>query len=154
MLKRISFLFLSVFFLFMSCSKDDRLEEDKMTIEQYLSDNNLTATQVTDEGVYYLEDLAGSGQNPTSLSTVTVHYEGFLLDGTKFDSSIDRGSTAKFPLSDVIRGWQIGIPLMKKGGKGTLLIPSELAYGSSPPVGSIIPSNAILRFTVQLIDIE
>ena len=132
-----------------SCDKTDHLEEGRLEIEAYLADNGLTAEQ-TPEGVYYIIDQAGTGGHPNLSSKVTVHYEGFLLDGSKFDSSIDRGQAATFNLTGVIEGWQIGIPLFQRGGKGTLLIPSTLAYGSSARPG--IPANSVLRFTVQLLD--
>lgn len=137
--------------IFLSCDKD-HLNQDRELIEQYLLDNNLTAT-MTPEGVYYVETLSGSGNHPVIWDEVTVHYEGFLLDGFKFDSSYDRGQPATFPLQAVIEGWQIGIPLFKEGGKGKLLIPSSLGYGKNPPQGSDIPKHAVLIFDVELLDI-
>lgn len=143
---------LSICFLFGACKKQS--EKDKTLILDYLKDNHLdTVAQSTNEGVYYVMTTIGTGTQPTASSRVKVHYEGFLLDGTKFDSSIDRGTPATFSLTQVIEGWQIGIPLFKKGGKGQLLIPSALAYGKNPPYGSGIPRNAVLRFTIELIDV-
>lgn len=139
-------------FLFTACNKD-YVKIDKELIEEYLADNGLTA-EITPEGIYYVEEIAGTGANPTINDAVTVHYEGFLLNGTKFDSSIDRGVPATFPLQAVIEGWQIGIPLFKVGGTGKLLIPSALAYGENPPQGSEIKCNDVLVFDIELIDIE
>lgn len=109
--------------------------------------------QKTPSGMIYNETFAGIGAQPTSASTVTVHYHGTLTDGTVFDSSVNRGEPISFPLGQVIRGWQEGIPLMRVGGKATLVIPSDLAYGDqgSPPA---IPAAATLMFDVELISIN
>ena len=94
----------------------------------------------------------GTGASPTAADTVKVHYTGKLIDGTTFDSSVDRGQPISFPLSGVIKGWTEGLQLMKVGGKSRLVIPSNLAYGpnGSPPT---IPPNATLVFDVELLDI-
>ena len=147
-MKKLIFLFLPVVFLFSACG--DQSEKDQEIILNYLEENNLTAER-TEEGVYYIIDNPGTGENPTVNDDVKVHYEGYFLDGTVFDSSIARGTPAEFPLRGVIQGWQIGIPLFKEGGKGTLLIPSWLAYGSSARSG--IPANSVLIFDVELIEI-
>lgn len=147
------FLYSLAFFalLLTSCGKD-QLEKDEELILDYISDNGLTASR-TAEGLYYVIEMEGTGIRPELSDDVTVHYEGFLLDGTKFDSSIDRGTPSTFPLLGVILGWQIGIPLFKEGGQGELLIPSHLAYGENPPPGSEIGKNEVLRFTVELISV-
>jgi FKBP-type peptidyl-prolyl cis-trans isomerase len=85
---------------------------------------------------------------------VKVHYKGYKLDGSTFDSSYDRGQPIEFPLSGVIKGWTEGIPLFEEGGKGTLLIPSSLAYGQNAPPGSTIKANEVLLFDVELIKIN
>ncbi len=147
-------MFSSLFVLLMSsCSKEDQLVVDENLITEYIADNNLTAQQ-GEEGLYYVIESEGSGTQPTLSSTVTVHYEGFLLSGDKFDSSYDRGAPSTFPLTGVIKGWQLGIPLFKEGGKGTLIIPSHLAYGSNPPPFSGIPANAVLVFNIELLDVN
>lgn len=148
------FFLLSGFLVFFTACQKDYVKIDKELIEDYLADNGLTAQIITPEGIYYVEEIAGTGANPTINDAVTVHYEGFLLNGTKFDSSIDRGVPATFPLQAVIEGWQLGIPLFKVGGTGKLLIPSALAYGENPPQGSEIKCNDVLLFDIQLIDIE
>eukprot|EP00605_Chrysophyceae_sp_TOSAG23-4_P000225 GSChrysophyteH1.ASY1.ANO1.262.1 assembled CDS len=106
----------------------------------------------TPSGLVYSEIIAGIGAQPTADSTVLVHYHGTLTDGTVFDSSVDRGEPIKFPLKNVIAGWQEGVALMRQGGKATLVVPSDLAYGDqgSPPV---IPPGATLQFDVELLEV-
>jgi FKBP-type peptidyl-prolyl cis-trans isomerase len=99
----------------------------------------------TDSGLVYYEMKAGTGAQPTIKSTVEVHYHGTLIDGTVFDSSVDRGQTISFPLGGVIRGWQEGLQLMKEGGKATLVIPGDLAYGDA---GSGDSKCATARFVL------
>ena len=149
-MKKLIFLFLPVVLLFSACESQE--EADDQIILDYLETNNLTAER-TEEGIYYIIENQGTGDNPVLNDQVKVHYEGYLLDGTIFDSSIQRGTPAEFPLLGVIQGWQIGIPLFKEGGSGTLLIPSSYAYGSNPPFNSGIPRNAVLAFDVELIEI-
>ena len=102
--------------------------------------------------VYHDTGLATDGHKPDLTSKVTVHYHGTLTDGTVFDSSKDRGEPITFPLNGVIKGWQEGVGMMSKGGKATLVIPSDLAYGDggSPPV---IPPGATLVFDVELLEV-
>lgn len=152
---RLTLIIFPLLFL-LACSNDDPEQqrmEDEQRILDYIAENNLDA-QEGPEGLYYVIDQPGNGAQPEPSSTVVVHYEGFLLNGTKFDSSYDRGQPATFPLTGVIRGWQLGIPLFREGGRGTLLIPSHLAYGSNPPAGSGIPANAVLRFEVELLEVQ
>jgi FKBP-type peptidyl-prolyl cis-trans isomerase len=94
----------------------------------------------------------GTGPMPKASDTVKVHYTGTLIDGTKFDSSVDRGEPAEFPLDGVIKGWTEGLQLVKVGGKARLVIPSDLAYGprGRPPQ---IPGNSALVFDVELLEI-
>eukprot|EP00586_Coscinodiscus_wailesii_P023675 CAMPEP_0172495446 /NCGR_PEP_ID=MMETSP1066-20121228/70895_1 /TAXON_ID=671091 /ORGANISM="Coscinodiscus wailesii, Strain CCMP2513" /LENGTH=247 /DNA_ID=CAMNT_0013267125 /DNA_START=92 /DNA_END=835 /DNA_ORIENTATION=- len=107
----------------------------------------------TDSGLVYYEMTKGSGASPTFESTVEVHYHGTLMDGTVFDSSIQRGETISFPVGGVIKGWQEGLKLMQEGGKCTLVIPSDLAYGDSGS-GDVIPPGATLKFEVELIKVN
>jgi FKBP-type peptidyl-prolyl cis-trans isomerase len=106
----------------------------------------------TASGLGFFIRTEGSGPTPRPSDTVKVHYTGWLLDGKKFDSSVDRGAPATFPLSRVIAGWTEGVGLMKVGEKRTLLIPPDLGYGrrGMPPV---IPGNADLVFDVELLEI-
>lgn len=134
-----------------SCTNQEEVDEE--LILEYITENGLDAN-VTEEGLYYVINEEGTGDRPNIASTVTVDYEGFTLDGIVFDSSYDRGVPATFPLASVIIGWQIGIPLFREGGSGTLLIPSHMAYGSNPPPGSGIGDNEVLVFNVELHTIE
>jgi FKBP-type peptidyl-prolyl cis-trans isomerase FklB len=105
-------------------------------------------------GIQYKELVAGTGPSPKPTDTVRVHYTGTLIDGTKFDSSVDRGEPATFPVNRVIKGWQTAIPQMKVGGKWMIYIPSDLAYGDQgSPSGGIGP-NEVLIFEVELLGIE
>lgn len=148
-MKRIFFFLLSLLALIPSCKKD-QLTIDKELIDDYLNEHNLTA-KITDEGLYYIIEKEGTGNRPFVSDQVKVHYKGTLLNGEKFDSSYDRGEPAIFFLSQVIAGWQIGIPLFKEGGKGKLIVPSKLGYGSNPP--SSIPKNAVLVFDIELLEV-
>jgi FKBP-type peptidyl-prolyl cis-trans isomerase len=134
-----------------NAKKKKQAEADNAIILEYLKSNNLVA-QSTDSGIYYIIDEPGEGtDHPNSASNITAHYEGKLLDGTVFDSSIKRGDPLQFSLGRVIQGWQEAIPLLKKGGKGTFIIPSGLAYGPRGAGGQIGP-NSVLIFYVELID--
>ncbi|MEE3001687.1 MAG: FKBP-type peptidyl-prolyl cis-trans isomerase [Planctomycetota bacterium] len=105
-------------------------------------------------GLIYYDLVEGDGATPaSSASTVTVHYTGWLLDGTKFDSSVDRGQPIDFPLNGVIPGWTEGVGSMKVGGKRKLIIPADLGYGARG-AGGVIPPNAILVFDVELLDVQ
>ena len=104
----------------------------------------------------YIQDLAdGAGAEATSGVTVRVHYTGWLIDGSKFDSSRDRGVPFDFPLGagQVIAGWDEGVVGMKIGGSRKLVIPPELGYGSAGAPGAI-PPNATLVFDVELLDVN
>jgi FKBP-type peptidyl-prolyl cis-trans isomerase FkpA len=122
---------------------------DEKTITEYISSHQLNATS-TGSGLYYVISSQGTGVQPVSTSTVTVKYKGYFTDGKTFDQSPDTGAT--FPLYNVIKGWQEGIPLFKKGGKGMLLIPSALGYGEKGTFG--VPANSVLIFDVELLDVK
>lgn len=107
----------------------------------------------TESGLHYEVIAEGTGPKPTPTDTVRVHYTGTLVDGTKFDSSVDRGEPAEFPLNGVIPGWTEGLQLVGAGGKLKLHIPSKLGYGEQGAGGSI-PPNATLVFDVELLEIK
>jgi len=109
--------------------------------------------KTTDSGLQYKVLLEGTGKSPKATDRVTVNYEGTLIDGTKFDSSYDRGEPIDFGLNQVIPGWTEGLQLMKEGGKYKFFIPSDLAYGPQGSPGAI-PPNAALIFTVELIRVN
>ena len=108
----------------------------------------------TQDGLKYTDDQVGTGAVAQAGKNVSVHYTGWLLDGTKFDSSLDRGQPFTFPLGAgrVIKGWDEGVEGMKVGGKRTLIIPPSLGYGSRGT--GPIPPNSTLKFEVQLLDVK
>ena len=121
--------------------------------DAYRAENGKKAGVTTTKSGLQIETIKeGTGATPTAADTVKVHYTGKLIDGTTFDSSVDRGQPISFPLNGVIPGWTEGLQLMKVGGKSRLVIPAELGYGAngSPPT---IPPNATLVFDVELLDI-
>lgn len=108
--------------------------------------------QVTESGLQYKVERAGKGASPTLANTVKVHYTGKLLSGEVFDSSVERGTPAEFPINGLIPGWQQALPKMKVGDKWTLYVPPALAYGargSAPVIGP----NELLIFEMELLDI-
>ena len=109
----------------------------------------------TDSGLKYQVVNVGSGGSPVQGKLVTVHYTGWLTNGTKFDSSVDRDQPFKFQIGigQVIKGWDEGVSSMKKGEKRILMIPPELGYGERG-AGGVIPPNATLKFEVELLDFE
>jgi FKBP-type peptidyl-prolyl cis-trans isomerase FkpA len=127
-------------------------QSEKPMLEKYLADNKIT-TKPTASGLIYIETTKGKGAHPTITDEVTVHYTGTLLDGTKFDSSVDRGQPATFPLTQVISGWTEGIQLMAKGSKGKLIVPSTIGYGAQGMRGAIPPFSTLV-FDVELIDFK
>lgn len=118
----------------------------------FLAENAKKAgVKTTASGLQYEVITEGKGAKPVASSTVKVHYEGKLLDGTVFDSSIKRGEPISFPLAGVIPGWTEGLQLMTVGSKYRFTIPSSLAYGEQG--AGPIPPNAVLVFEVELLDI-
>jgi FKBP-type peptidyl-prolyl cis-trans isomerase FkpA len=133
---------------FSQCKKEDQAEVDRQLILEHLASNNITAEEHP-SGIFYVITTEGTGTNPGPGAQVTVKYRGYLLNGNTFDQTTG-SQTATFSLSDLIPGWQISIPLLKKGGKGTFWIPSELGYGgiSLPD----IPANSVLVFDIELVN--
>ncbi|KAA2286114.1 FKBP-type peptidyl-prolyl cis-trans isomerase [Arenimonas fontis] len=124
------------------------LEEGKSFLE---ANKDRRGVRVTESGLQYRVERAGSGPRPSPEDVVRVHYRGTLLDGTQFDSSYERGEPAEFGLGQVIPGWAEGVALMPVGSKYTFWIPASLAYGETGT--GPIPPNATLSFEVELLDI-
>lgn len=123
----------------------------KVEGEKYLAENAKKEGIITTKsGLQYQVLREGNGKRPTARDTVKCHYEGFLIDGTVFDSSVQRGEPATFSLQQVIAGWTEGLQLMQEGGKYRFFIPYRLAYGEGG-AGQMIPPYAALIFDVELI---
>lgn len=118
-----------------------------------MAENNQEVT--TPSGLKYVDQVVGTGEVAVAGKTANVHYTGWLENGKKFDSSVDRGQPFSFPLGAgrVIKGWDEGVQGMKVGGKRKLTIPSDLGYGSRG-AGGVIPPNATLVFDVELLGIH
>jgi len=129
--------------------------ENKQKGIDFLNENKeRSEVQTTESGLQYEVMFAGEGDSPKSTDTVTVHYHGTLIDGTVFDSSVERDSPASFGVHQVIPGWTEALQLMNVGSKYRLYIPQELAYGANPhPGGPIKPFEALI-FDVELISIQ
>lgn len=128
-------------------------KEAKAAGEQYLAENAKKEGVVTTAtGLQYMVLKEGNGKQPKATDKVRCHYEGMLIDGTLFDSSIQRGEPAVFGLNQVIAGWTEGLQLMKEGGKYRFFIPYQLGYGERGAGGSI-PPFAALVFDVELIEV-
>ena len=137
--------------------KEEHAEETAVAAQQlaeYLAKNNIEV-EPTESGLYYVVTEAGNGEKPEVGQIVKVHYTGKLLDGTVFDSSVERGEPISIPIGvgQVIPGWDEGIQLMSKGEKGVLYIPYYLAYGDRQ-VGDKIAPFSNLMFEVELVDFE
>ncbi|MCW3109747.1 MAG: FKBP-type peptidylprolyl isomerase [Segetibacter sp.] len=154
-----NFLWIAVLFLLTisGCSKKQegctpvspQVEEAQITA--YTSANGITAVKHS-SGIYYQVIDPGTGATPTLYSKVYISYTGKLLNGTQFDQATNPNNTG-WTLGSLIEGWQIGLPLIKKGGRIKLIIPSSLAYGCNG-AGSTIPSNAVLYFDISLADVQ
>ncbi|MBQ9417756.1 MAG: FKBP-type peptidyl-prolyl cis-trans isomerase [Bacteroidales bacterium] len=121
--------------------------------EKFMAEiSNNKSVYTTESGLKYRRLTEGNGKHPAATDRVKVHYTGTLIDGTKFDSSVDRGEPLTFPLNQVIPGWTEGLQLMDEGSKFLLYIPYQLGYGEQP-VGSIPPGSTLI-FEVELLEIN
>jgi len=127
----------------------------KLEGEKFLENNKSNKEiQTTESGLQYEIIKSGNGKKPSKTDTVSVHYHGTLIDGTVFDSSVERGTPASFGVHQVIPGWTEALQLMDIGSKYRLFIPQELAYGANPhPGGPIQPFSALI-FEVELLEIN
>lgn len=142
--------YLQTYFVEASAKEAQKTKEEG---EKFLAENKTKEGVITTEsGLQYKVEKEGTGAKPTATDKVKVHYTGTLLDGTKFDSSVDRGEPAEFGVSQVIKGWTEGLQIMPVGSKYTFWIPAELAYGERG-AGQDIKPNSVLKFEVELLDI-
>ncbi|WP_445734036.1 FKBP-type peptidyl-prolyl cis-trans isomerase [Mariniflexile sp.] len=148
-MKKIMLPFLLLFII--SCSSDNSVKDytqaNEKEILDYISDKNLVA-QKSSTGLYYIINEAGTGEQPSSASNVTVTYKGYFTNGKVFDQNTEGYKTN---LKNVIKGWTEGITYFKEGGNGVLLVPSRLAYG--PDYYNGIPGGSVLIFDVALISV-
>ena len=128
-------------------------EKNKVANEKFLEDNkSKDGVKVTESGLQYSVIKEGTGEKPTAESKVKVHYHGTLIDGTVFDSSVERGEPAEFGVNQVIRGWTEGLQLMSVGSKYKFFIPQDLAYGARQ-TGEKIKPYSTLVFEVELLEV-
>jgi FKBP-type peptidyl-prolyl cis-trans isomerase FkpA len=136
-------------------AQEEAMPDDAVEAARKLGAPTDAPVAATDSGLKYIDVKAGEGVEAEAGKTVSVHYTGWLVNGTKFDSSVDRGQPFAFPLGhgSVIKGWDEGVAGMKEGGVRKLIIPSELGYGARG-AGRVIPPNATLIFEVELLDVK
>ena len=129
-------------------------EKNMVEGENFLAENKGKEDVVTlPSGLQYKVLKAGTGATPSATDTVVTHYTGRLISGQVFDSSVQRGEPATFPVNGVIAGWTEALQKMKEGGKWELYIPAKLAYGERG-AGQVIPPNAVLIFEIELLEVK
>lgn len=140
---------------FLSQAQSKKFEKNIREAQEFLAEN-AKRSEVTElpSGLQYEILVEGKGAIPSASSTVTTHYHGTLIDGTVFDSSVQRNQPASFPVNGVIKGWVEALQLMPVGSKWKLFIPSELAYGANPHPGGPIEPHMALIFEVELLEIQ
>ncbi|WP_166965964.1 FKBP-type peptidyl-prolyl cis-trans isomerase [Yeosuana marina] len=132
---------------------EEQFADNKLAGEKFLEENKTKeGVQTTASGLQYIVEKQGTGEKPTATSRVKVNYHGTLIDGTVFDSSVDRGKPAEFGVNQVIKGWTEGLQLMPVGSKYKFFIPQDLAYGFQQRGDKIKPFSALI-FEVELLDI-
>ncbi len=135
--------------------RQEEAKANKEAGEKFLAENKTKeGVQTTESGLQYIVLKEGTGAKPTTSSKVKVHYHGTLIDGTVFDSSVDRGEPTEFGVTQVIKGWTEGLQLMKEGAKYKFFIPSDIAYGANPRPGGKIKANSTLIFDVELLEVK
>jgi FKBP-type peptidyl-prolyl cis-trans isomerase FklB len=140
---------------FLAKEGEKKFGGNKTKSEEFLAGNaKKEGVKVTASGLQYEVIEKGAGDKPLATSNVTVHYHGTLLDGTVFDSSVERGEPTSFGVNQVIPGWTEALQLMPKGAKYRLYIPQELAYGATPHPGGPIEPYMALIFDVELLEIK
>ena len=141
--------FLNTYFVEAQAKEAQKSKEEG---EKFLAENKTKDGVITTEsGLQYKVETEGTGAKPTKEDKVKVHYTGTLLDGTKFDSSVDRGEPAEFGVTQVIPGWTEILQILPVGSKYTIWVPSELGYGERGTRG--IKPNSTLKFEIELLDI-
>ena len=141
--------------IYLDNKRNEAFANVKSEGELFLNANRTKeGVQTTSSGLQYEILREGDGPRPSATDTVTVHYHGTLIDGTVFDSSVQRGTPSSFGVSQVIRGWTEALQLMQLGSKYKLFIPQELAYGANPHPGGAIKPFETLIFEVELLDIK
>lgn len=139
---------------YMTAAAEEKMKKSQAEGQAFLNENKTKeGVKVTASGLQYKVVAAGSGKAPSATDNVTVHYTGKLVDGTTFDSSVERGEPATFGVSDVISGWTEALQLMHEGDKWLIYLPSELAYGERG-AGDQIPPHAVLIFEVELLKVN
>ncbi|ABK49208.1 MULTISPECIES: FKBP-type peptidyl-prolyl cis-trans isomerase [Shewanella] len=143
-----------IFYFFTSMNNQKAAQENIRLGNEFLAQNkNQEGVKTTASGLQYQVLQQGTGTvHPKASDTVTVHYHGTLIDGTVFDSSVERGEPIAFPLNRVIKGWTEGVQLMVEGDKYRFFIPSELAYGNRST--GKIGGGSVLIFDVELLKIN
>jgi len=142
-------IFAAVAALAVACSGSDSSTKGNPSSEVNME------TTTTPSGLQYTDIVVGTGEAASEGATAVVHYTGWLMDGTKFDSSLDRGQPLDFVIGQgrVIKGWEEGVGTMNVGGKRELIIPPDLAYGVRG-AGGVIPPDATLKFEVELMELK
>lgn len=144
-----------------ACGNDDEeialqpCDSETISIEEFAAADSISYSQLDDTGLYYFISDSGDVDRPTAGSTVVAHYRGFFTDGQIFDQTTTASGPVQFSLTEVIEGWQLGLPLIGEGGEIRLLIPYELAYGADPRRDAfgrcVIPAASDLVFDVVLV---
>jgi FKBP-type peptidyl-prolyl cis-trans isomerase len=158
-MRKLVILLLVLMVAFLGCKKADKSEEapaeQAMTEAPAMPETDPGSMVITESGLNYKDLVVGDGAVAEAGKVAVVHYTGWLMDDTKFDSSVDRGAPFEFPLGEgrVIKGWDEGVAGMKVGGKRLLIIPPDLGYGErgAPPH---IPPNSVLKFEVELLEVK